>query len=86
MDLILRENAFLGETHIVTGAAQGIGLAVAHYFPQATVDLLDIDAQALSLATENAQKLGLSERVFHGHCRRRWPLKCSTISRWYTTT
>ena len=26
MDLILRENAFLGETHIVTGAAQGLSL------------------------------------------------------------
>ncbi len=46
MDLILRENAFLGETHIVTGAAQGIGFAVAQAlaFHGAQVALVDLDA------------------------------------------
>jgi NADP-dependent 3-hydroxy acid dehydrogenase YdfG len=29
MERVLREGAFLGETHIVTGAAEGIGHAVA---------------------------------------------------------
>jgi ribosomal protein L3 glutamine methyltransferase len=40
-----------------------IGLAVAHYYPQVQVDLLDIDPAALELARENALALGLSDRV-----------------------
>lgn len=40
-----------------------IGLAVAHYFPEAHVDLLDIDSAALALARENAVLLGLQDRV-----------------------
>lgn len=40
-----------------------IGLAAAHYFPDATVDLLDIDPDALALARENAAHLGVSSRV-----------------------
>ncbi len=40
-----------------------IGLAVAHYFPEAAVDLADIDAGALELAAENAAALGLADRV-----------------------
>jgi len=40
-----------------------IGLAAAHYFPDAHVDLLDIDSAALDLARENAQFLGLEDRV-----------------------
>lgn len=40
-----------------------IGLATAHYFPGAQVDLLDIDEAALSLAHENARHLGLESRV-----------------------
>jgi len=40
-----------------------IGLAVAHYFPEAQVDLLDIDSAALALARENATFLGLDDRV-----------------------
>ena len=45
MDLILRENAFLGETHIVTGAAQGIGFSVAGALARhgAQVAMVDID-------------------------------------------
>jgi ribosomal protein L3 glutamine methyltransferase len=40
-----------------------IGLAVAHYYPDVQVDLLDIDAAALALARENADAMGLSDRV-----------------------
>jgi len=40
-----------------------IGLAIAHYFPEAHVDLLDIDNQALALARENAAFLRVEDRV-----------------------
>ncbi len=40
-----------------------IGLAVAHYFPEARVDLLDLDEAALDLARENAVRLGVESRV-----------------------
>ncbi|MCP5164475.1 MAG: 50S ribosomal protein L3 N(5)-glutamine methyltransferase [Pseudomonadales bacterium] len=40
-----------------------IGLAVAHYYPDVEVDLVDIDAAALQLARENAAALGLASRV-----------------------
>lgn len=40
-----------------------IGLAVAHYFPDVHVDLLDIDGAALELAQENARLLGVEDRV-----------------------
>ena len=40
-----------------------IGLAVAHYFTDTQVDLVDIDPAALALARENAQRLELSGRV-----------------------
>jgi ribosomal protein L3 glutamine methyltransferase len=40
-----------------------IGLAVAHYFPEAHVDLVDIDSDALALAHENAAFLQLQDRV-----------------------
>ena len=40
-----------------------IGLAAAHYFPDTKVDLLDLDNDALDLARENAQLLGVLERV-----------------------
>ncbi len=40
-----------------------IGLAVAHYYPQIQVDLVDIDPAALELARENALAMGLSGRV-----------------------
>ena len=40
-----------------------IGLAAAHYFPDTRVDLLDLDNDALDLARENAQLLGVLERV-----------------------
>jgi ribosomal protein L3 glutamine methyltransferase len=40
-----------------------IGLAAAHYFPDIKVDLLDLDNDALDLARENAQHLGVLDRV-----------------------
>jgi ribosomal protein L3 glutamine methyltransferase len=40
-----------------------IGLAVAHYFPDARVDLVDIDGAALELGRENLAMLGLQDRV-----------------------
>jgi ribosomal protein L3 glutamine methyltransferase len=40
-----------------------IGLAVAPYFPDMRVDLVDIDPAALELARENVQGLGLADRV-----------------------
>lgn len=40
-----------------------IGLAAAHYFPDAHVDLLDIDSEALALARDNAAFLRLQDRV-----------------------
>ncbi|MBB84911.1 MAG: beta-ketoacyl-ACP reductase [Deltaproteobacteria bacterium] len=52
MDLILRENAFLGETHIVTGAAQGIGFAVAQSLALhgAQVAMVDLDQRRVEEA------------------------------------
>lgn len=40
-----------------------IGLAVARYFPEVQVDLVDIDPAALDLARENADLLGLGDRI-----------------------
>lgn len=44
-----------------------IGLAFAHYFPEAVVDLVDLDADALLLAQENAALLGVQDRarIYH---------------------
>jgi len=40
-----------------------IGLAAAYYFPDATVDLADIDPDALELARENARLLKVEDRT-----------------------
>lgn len=40
-----------------------IGLAVAHYYPDTVVDLVDMDPGALALAHENAVALGVVDRV-----------------------
>ena len=40
-----------------------IGLAAAYQFPDARVDLLDVDSGALDLARENAEQLGVQGRV-----------------------
>lgn len=43
-----------------------LALALAQKYPEATVDAVDVSPQALSLARENAQSLGLESRVqFH---------------------
>jgi len=63
MDRLLREGAFEGETHIVTGSAQGIGRAVATSLAVhgAQVVLVDLDAGKLEevaseIAAEGAPK------------------------------
>jgi len=40
-----------------------IGLAIAHYFTDCTVDLVDLSQTALQLAKENTEILGLTNRV-----------------------
>lgn len=40
-----------------------IGLAIAHYFADSNVDLLDLSQDALQLAKENTEALGLTNRV-----------------------
>ena len=58
MACVLREGAFEGETHIVTGAAQGIGRAVATALAEhgAQVLLVDLDEGRLrEVAAEMAQ-------------------------------
>lgn len=42
-----------------------IGLAIAHYFPDLHVDLVDLSSEALSLAEENRLSLNLAQR---SHC------------------
>lgn len=52
MQPVLREDAFIGQTHIVTGAAQGIGHAVARMLAGhgAHVVMVDLDAGRLDEA------------------------------------
>ena len=52
MERVLREGAFAGETHVVTGAAQGIGRAVAEALALhgAAVALVDLDPVRLQEA------------------------------------
>ena len=45
-----------------------IGLAVAHYYPELTVDLADLDKNALALARENIALMGLADRAATIHC------------------
>ena len=55
-----------------------IGLAAAHYNPGARVDLVDLDQQALALAKENREKLGLEDRVtlYHSDLFASLPREC----------
>jgi 3-oxoacyl-[acyl-carrier protein] reductase len=67
MDRVLREGAFLGETHIVTGAAQGIGNAVATALAAhgAQVALIDLDPGRLAEARDAIRaKTGSQPLVF----------------------
>jgi 3-oxoacyl-[acyl-carrier protein] reductase len=65
MDLILRENAFLGETHIVTGAAQGIGFCVAQALARhgAQVAMVDLDAGRLEEAKSRIEQASVTPLV-----------------------
>lgn len=58
MDLLLRKNAFEGETHVVTGAGQGIGHAVARTLAAhgASVVLVDLDEGRLREAAAEIAK------------------------------
>ena len=58
MERVLREGAFEGETHIVTGAGQGIGNAVAELLALhgAHVVMVDLDAGRLSEARDEIAK------------------------------
>ena len=47
---------------VCTGSG-AIALALAHYLPETSVAATDISADAVSIAKENAETLGLSERV-----------------------
>ncbi len=65
MDLILRENAFLGETHIVTGAAQGIGFCVAEALARkgAQVAMVELDAGRLEEAKTRIEEAAVAPLV-----------------------
>ena len=60
MDRWLRKDAFEGQTCIVTGAAQGIGLAVAHGFAAhaAQVVVVDLDAGRVKAACDEIAAAG----------------------------
>jgi len=65
MDLILRENAFLGETHVVTGAAQGIGFCIAEALARhgAQVAMVDLDAGRLEEARSRIEESAVAPLV-----------------------
>jgi 3-oxoacyl-[acyl-carrier protein] reductase len=60
MERVLREGAFRGETHLVTGAAQGIGRAVAEALAAhgAQVALVDLDPGRLAEARDEIARAG----------------------------
>jgi len=60
MQRVLRDGAFEGESHIVTGAAQGIGNAVARVLAAhgAQVTLVDLDPGRLALVRDEIAKEG----------------------------
>ena len=62
MDLILRENAFLGETHIVSGAAQGIGFCIAQALARhgAQVAMVDLDEKRLEEARSRIESAAVA--------------------------
>ena len=58
MELVLRAGAFDGETHIVTGAAQGIGNSIAAHLAAhgARVVLVDLDPERIEKAAGEIAK------------------------------
>lgn len=66
MARVLREGAFEGETHIVTGAAQGIGRAVAMALAEhgAQVVLVDLDEGRLAEAATEIAKVAKVTPLF----------------------
>lgn len=65
MERLLREGAFQGETHIVTGAAQGIGRKVAETLAVhgARVALVDLDPGRLEEVRAEIAKTGAPEPI-----------------------
>ena len=65
MKTVLREGAFRGETHIVTGAAQGIGRCVAGALAAhgAQVVLVDLDAERLGAARDEIRAAGAPDPI-----------------------
>jgi 3-oxoacyl-[acyl-carrier protein] reductase len=63
MDRVLRDGAFTGETHIVTGAGQGIGHSVARALAAhgAWVALVDLDAGRLAEVRDEIKAEGAPE-------------------------
>jgi 3-oxoacyl-[acyl-carrier protein] reductase len=65
MARVLRDGAFAGETHIVTGAAQGIGRAVAAMLAEhgAQVVLVDLDPGRLAETQSEIAKLAAAKPI-----------------------
>ena len=65
MECVLRERAFEGETHIVTGAAQGIGNCVAQVLAAhgAQLVLVDLDPGRLAEAAQEIKTAGGLEPI-----------------------
>lgn len=66
MARVLREGAFEGETHIVTGAGQGIGRAVATALAEhgAQVMLVDLDEGRLKEARDEIAKVASLDPIY----------------------
>lgn len=67
MARVLRDGAFEGETHIVTGAAQGIGNAVATMLAEhgAQVVLVDLDPSRLEEAAQEMARVASVSPIAH---------------------